>query len=208
MRKIILGSGSPRRREILGSAGYDFEVITSEADENIELCKPKEMVKELSKRKAMAVADAIVKGDARGKIDREKVMSTDGFLVIGADTLVFMDGKPMGKPHSKEEEIEFLKKMSGKSHDVITGVTLVYDLNGEIKSHSFASTTVVNVAALTDEEIEWYLSTGEWTDKAGGYAIQGYFAKFITGIEGEYNNVVGFPLAAFYRELMALNIMK
>lgn len=191
MRKIILGSGSPRRREILGSAGFEFEVKTSEADENIELCQPEEMVKELSKRKAMAVADTIAE---------------EGVLVIGADTLVFMDGQPMGKPADEAEEIEFLKKMSGTSHDVITGVTLCYDENGEYKTHSFAAKTEVRVAELNDDEIKWYLSTGEWTDKAGGYAIQGFFAKFITGIEGEYNNVVGFPLAAFYKEYKGLNL--
>ena len=192
MRKMILGSGSPRRREILGSAGYEFEVITSEADENIDLCDPKEMVKELSKRKAMAVADTLAPGEE--------------YLVIGADTLVFMDGKPMGKPADRDEEIQFLKKMAGKSHDVITGVTLCYNEGENIMTHSFAATTEVRVAELSDEEIEWYLSTNEWTDKAGGYAIQGFFAKFITGIEGEYNNVVGFPLAAFYREYKGLNI--
>jgi len=191
-RRMILGSGSPRRREILGSAGYEFEVITSDADENISLCDPREMVKELSKRKALAVADTLTE--------------PSDILVIGADTLVFMDGKPMGKPHDKEEEIEFLKKMAGTSHEVITGVSLVYDEDGQIKTHSFSATTVVNVAAMSEDEINWYLATGEWTDKAGGYAIQGYFAKFISGIEGEYNNVVGFPLAAFYKEYKSLGI--
>lgn len=196
MRKIILGSGSPRRREILASSGYDFEVVTSDADEDIELCKPEDMVKELSKRKALAVTETVM--STRGESD---------FAVIGADTLVFMDGKPMGKPHSKEEEIEFLEKMSGKSHDVITGVTIAYDKDGEVKTHSFSAKTEVRVAKLSSEEIKWYLGTGEWTDKAGGYAIQGYFAKFISGIEGEYNNVVGFPLAAFYKEVSELGIL-
>lgn len=190
-RRLILGSGSPRRREILASAGYEFEVITSDADENISLTVPEEMVKELSKRKAMAVY--------------ESLENKENVCVIGADTLVFMDGKPMGKPADKNQEIEFLKKMSGTSHDVITGVTVAYDVAGEMKYHSFAAVTKVNVAELNDEEIEWYLATNEWTDKAGGYAIQGYFAKFISGIEGEYNNVVGFPLAAFYREISLIN---
>lgn len=197
MRRIILASGSPRRKEILKSAGYEFEVLTSDADENIDLCKPEEMVKELSKRKAMAVAEKVM----------STITSASDFLVIGADTLVFMDGRPMGKPHSKEEETQFLKKMSGTDHDVITGVTVAYDENGVIKTHSFSSVTKVKVAKLNDDEISWYLSTNEWTDKAGGYAIQGYFAKFISGIEGEYNNVVGFPLAAFYKELSELNIL-
>ena len=191
-RKIILGSGSPRRREILASAGYDFEVITSDADENIDLIIPEDMVKELSKRKAMAVYESLT--------------SAGDVLVIGADTLVFMDKKPMGKPADAKEEVEFLKKMSGTSHDVIPGVTVVWDEEGTVKSHSFAAVTKVNVASLSDDEIEWYLATNEWTDKAGGYAIQGFFSKFITGIEGEYNNVVGFPLAAFYSELNKLDI--
>lgn len=197
MRKIILASGSPRRREILSSAGFEFEVITSEADENINLCVPEEMVKELSKRKAMAVADKVT---AAGE-DKNNIM------VIGADTLVFMGGKPMGKPKDEAEEIRFLKMMSGTSHDVITGVTVVYDEDGKLKSHSFAAKTKVNVSILDDEEIKWYLECGEWTDKAGGYAIQGNFAKFISGIEGEYNNVVGFPLAAFYKEVKELGLI-
>jgi len=192
MRRLILGSGSPRRREILSSAGYEFEVITSDADENIDITVPEEMVKELSKRKAMAVYESL--GEA------------NEVCVIGADTLVFMDGKPMGKPADEAMETEFLKKMAGTSHDVITGVTIVYDVAGEAKSHSFAATTKVNVAKLDENEIKWYIATKEWTDKAGGYAIQGYFAKFISGIEGEYNNVVGFPLAAFYKEFSKLGL--
>lgn len=192
-RRIILGSGSPRRREILGSAGYEFEVITSDADENIGICDPEEMVKELSRRKATAVY--------------ESLDSNTGILVIGADTLVFMDGKPMGKPADENEEVEFLKKMAGTSHDVITGVSVIYDEGDEVKSHSFAAITKVKVANLSEDEIKWYLATNEWTDKAGGYAIQGFFGKFISGIEGEYNNVVGFPLASFYREISALNIL-
>ena len=111
-RRIILGSGSPRRREILSSAGFEFEVITSEADENIDLCEPEDMVKELSKRKSLAVANSLE--------NKENV------LVIGADTLVFMDGCRMGKPVDFDDAFRMLSNLSGRSHFVYTGVTLFW----------------------------------------------------------------------------------
>lgn len=191
-RRIILASGSPRRRELLESGGFEFEVITSDADENIGRMDPDEVGKELSYRKAQAVADIID--------------SSDNVLIIGADTLVYVDDMRMGKPKDEAEEYDFLRKMSGRSHDVITGVTILADEGGILTRHSFSAVTKVNVIDMTDEEMEWYVATGEWTDKAGGYAIQGKFGKFISGIEGEYANVVGFPLARFYEEYKKIEV--
>lgn len=196
MRKIILASASPRRRDILKMAGYDFAVRVSEADENIEKADGPSMVIELSKRKAMAVAEEVIKEQIE-----------EDFLIIGADTLVFADNEPMGKPRDELEEREFLKKLSGRSHEVITGVTICVNVGNEVRSHSFYAATKVYVADLNENEIDYYVGTGEWTDKAGGYAIQGYFAKFITGIEGEYENVVGFPLASFYQEIKRMELL-
>lgn len=183
-RRIILASGSPRRRELLEGGGFDFEVITSDADENVGKMDPQETVMELSFRKARAVFDLFP--------------GAKDILVIGADTLVFVDDERMGKPEGVAQEYDFLDKMEGRAHDVITGVTILYDENGVMSRKSFACVTKVNVCKMSDEEKKWYVDTLEWTDKAGGYAIQGKFAKFISGIEGEYANVVGFPLAKFY----------
>ena len=195
MRRLILASGSPRRREILGGAGFEFEVITSDADENIELCKPNEMVMQLATRKAEAVAKTF-SGDF-------VAVGTDtfsgDFAIVGADTLVFLDDEHLGKPTDEECERDFLKRMSGREHSVITGVCIVYNEGDCLKHVTFSQETKVHVAKLSDAEIDEYIATGEWTDKAGGYAIQGRFAKHISGIEGEYYNVVGFPLAAFYK---------
>ena len=189
-RRMILASASPRRKEILEGAGFDFEIITSDADETIGRADPAETGMTLSYRKAKAVYETLA--------------GEENILVIGADTLVYVDEDRLGKPRNKKEEYEFLKKMSGRSHDVITGVTLLYDVDGVMTRKSFAQITKVNVASLSDAEMDEYAADDEWMDKAGGYAIQGKFAKFITGIEGEYASVMGFPIAEFYKVLKTL----
>lgn len=188
MRKIILGSGSPRRKEILKTAGYDFTVVTADVDENVTEDSPEATVMAISARKAESVAKLVADN---GEKD---------FLVIGADTLVFLGSERMGKPGSEEEACEYLRRLSGNTHKVITGVSLYYDdEEGNLNSRVFSASTEVDVARLSQEEIEQYAASGEPMDKAGAYAIQGQFGKYITAIRGEYNNVVGFPIAAFYK---------
>ena len=165
MKRMILASGSPRRKELLQMLEVPFQVLVSDTKEVITKNEPAEVTKELSYQKAMAVAGQVEEG-----------------IIIGADTVVSIDGKILGKPADKEEAREMIYKLQGKSHMVYTGVT-------------------VNVAPMTENEIEAYISTEEPYDKAGAYGIQGLFGKFIEGIEGDYFNVVGLPVHRLYEEL-------
>lgn len=183
--KIILASQSPRRKEILTQAGFQFEVVVSDADENIKETNPEEMVKELSKIKAMAVAD---------ELDDDN----QDYLIIGSDTVVAIDNEILGKPKDKDEARIMIGKLSGRTHEVYTGVT-VYKKTVEAPCiDTFAECTKVHVAKLSDEEIEAYISTDEPYDKAGGYGIQGGFAKHIEKIDGDYYNVMGLPMHRVY----------
>ena len=190
---IILASGSPRRKELLTQAGIDFEVLTSDADETPTKTVPAEIVMELSQRKGEDVYAVL---ESQGRIDSSKEN-----LIISADTLVFFKDERLGKPKDKADAVRMLRELSGEVPDVITGVTLIYVNQGERKQVSFYEKTEVSVYDLTDEEIEAYVATGEPMDKAGAYAIQGFFGKYIKGINGEYANVVGLPIARLYYEI-------
>lgn len=185
MEKIILASGSPRRKELLTQIGIPFQVIKSNAREAITKSVPQELVKDLSAQKARDVAEALKDG-----------------LVLGADTIVCLDGEIMGKPKDRTDAYQMLERLQGRSHSVFTGVTLIRRRSGEtVKTDSFAVETRVQVHAMSHEEIEGYLDTGDAFDKAGSYGIQGPFAAYVDGIQGDYNNVVGLPVAALYQEL-------
>ena len=184
MKKLILGSGSPRRKELMAQIGLQFEVIVSDADENISETWPDRMVMELSKNKAEAVWNSLD--------DKSKAES----IVIGADTIVYNDGKVLGKPKDEEDAYNMIKSLQDGVHSVYTGVTLY----GE-EVVSFFEETKVYVYPMTDEEITGYIATKDPMDKAGAYGIQGLFAAFVKGIEGDYNNVVGLPVARVYQEL-------
>ena len=196
MEKIILASSSPRRRELMAQAGFAFEVLVSEADETIETETPGEMVEVLSKRKAAAVAEEI-KGQG---------FTEESVLLVGADTMVAIDGKKLGKPKDEKGAEEMLEELSGRTHQVYTGVTLIRlkkAENGSIlqESRTFSEGTDVSFYPLTKEEIRSYIATGEPMDKAGAYGIQGKAAVFVKEIKGDYNNVVGLPIARLYQEL-------
>lgn len=193
---VILASGSPRRKELLTQAGIAFEVITSDADETPTKTVPAEIVMELSKRKGEDVYERL---EREGRIDK-----TGETLIISADTLVFFKDERLGKPKDKADAFRMIKELSGDVHDVITGVTLTYVNQGQKKQVRFYEKTEVSVYDLTDEEIEAYIATGEPMDKAGAYAIQGFFGKYIKGINGEYANVVGLPIARLYHEIKKL----
>ena len=126
-------------------------------------------------------------------------------IVIGADTVVSIDGKILGKPADTEEAREMIHKLQGKSHMVYTGVTVIVKSDETVSASSFAEGTKVNVAPMTEDEIEAYISTSEPYDKAGAYGIQGLFGKFIEGIEGDYFNVVGLPVHRLYEELKKID---
>ena len=183
MYRYILASASPRRSELLSQVGIQFQVIKSEIEEIITNTQPGQVVIELSRQKAQDVYHKLV--------DRNDV------VVIGADTIVYNDNKIIGKPKDENEAFEMLSGLSGKSHYVYTGVTL--NINGEIIS--FAEKTRVDVYSMTQNQIREYIKTKEPIDKAGAYAIQGLFAAYIKGIEGDYNNVVGLPVGRICQEL-------
>ena len=175
MNTIIIASASPRRKEILENHGIPFKIEVSDVDESHEKMHPAKLVEELSKRKAKAVFQ---------KFPSE--------IVLGADTVVALDGRIYGKPQDKAEAREMLKALSGRVHEVLTGIAWVKD------GHTFSEVVTTNVkfAQLAETEIDRYIESGEPMDKAGAYALQGKAAVFIEGIEGSYTNVVGLPLYA------------
>lgn len=179
--RVILASASPRRRELLAQIGISFEVLVSEAEERTEETEPRKVVMALAREKARAVAE---------KLSKEA-------LVLGADTIVVLDGKILGKPHSVEEAREMLRSLSGRVHHVLTGVSGIYLPEG--RELTFAEETEVWVDTLSDGEIEDYIASGEPFDKAGGYGIQGLFARHVTGIRGDYFNVVGLPVHRVFK---------
>ncbi len=192
MKQIILASGSPRRRELLEQIGYTFEIVTSEKEEVYQSTEPQEIVKELALLKAKDVAEKITK--ERGE-DCQRIL-------IGADTVVAHQGKVLGKPKDKADAARMLDALQGNAHDVYTGVAVIcYDKEGKEEVISHAVGTKVYVDAMTEEEIQAYIETGEPMDKAGAYGIQGRFAAHIRKIEGDYYNVVGLPVSYIYKVL-------
>jgi len=188
MAKLILASASPRRRELLKQIGVDFEVFSSEVDENIAIKNPVEYVMELSCMKALWVAERITKG-----------------VVLAADTTVFHKGNILGKPVGKEDARSMLERLSGDIHEVITGITLL-DKDEAKKIITDHCVTKVYFKKLTKEIIDDYVATGEPMDKAGSYAIQGYGAVLVEKIEGDYSNVVGLPISKLLDHLLAFNV--
>lgn len=202
-KKIILASASPRRRELLAQIGMEFQVLPSGAEEKTKRrhacapaywtgnCSPSEMVKELSHLKALDVFQKLSGG--------EQAQS----LVIGADTVVALDNHIMGKPENEENAVKMLSALQGRTHQVYTGVTLIWQEDKSMvqKEISFYEETSVTMFPMTPEEIKAYAATGEPMDKAGAYGIQGKCAAYIKGISGDYNNVVGLPVGRLYQEM-------
>ncbi len=196
MKKIILASQSPRRRELLTQAGIDFQVITSQVEEKITKKEPDEIAKDLSSQKAWDVFNRIL--EEQGEVAARDI------LVIGADTVVALDGTILGKPRDRQEAFSMLKSLQGRSHQVFTGVTVVgMGLEG-MEAHTFSECTQVEFYPVSDEELHAYIATGDCDDKAGSYGIQGPFAVHVKGIQGDYNNVVGLPIARLYQELKSI----
>ena len=184
-KKIILCSGSPRRQELLKLLVPEFEIIKSDADESCETRDPEKFSAELARRKAQAVWEKLDKLEHRDAV------------LVSADTSVWVDGSEFGKPAGREEAYKMIHSLSGRSHEVVTGVCV----KDEEKEENFAETTVVHVLPMTEEEIKAYIATPEPYDKAGGYGIQGLFCRYISGIEGDYFNVVGLPVSHLWQAL-------
>ena len=199
--KIILASGSPRRKQLLTQTGFEFEICISQCEEKITSSDPKKVCMELSLQKALDVASMIKAYNQK----HDDIASDRDLIIIGADTIVAIDDQILGKPKDDDEAVQMLKKLSGKEHDVYTGVSFVFmSSDGRVGEHSFYERTGVNVYDLDDDEIRDYVDSGEPLDKAGAYGIQGSFAKYIKEISGDYFNVVGLPVARLYHELKEL----
>lgn len=190
MKKIILASASPRRKEILQRSGIEFSVIPSLGEEITAKTEPWEVVEDLSRAKAMSVLDKAGKGS----------------LVIGADTVVAFKGKILGKPFNEEDAVKTLMMLQGNTHQVYTGVTVLYGKDGKWIPLTFHECTDVTFYPIDEEEIMQYVNSGEGMDKAGSYGIQGYFGSYVEKISGDYNNVVGLPAARLIYELKQLGI--
>lgn len=197
-KRIILGSASPRRRELLEQIGVEFEVKVSGKEEVYYSLDPVAIVKELALMKAENVAEELGAADTQEK----------DLIVIGADTVVVLDGEILGKPKDKADAERMLKALQGRSHDVYTGAAfLTYGRNGDKEVCSYAVGTRVFVNPMTENEIRAYIATGEPMDKAGAYGIQGRFAAYIEKIEGDYYNVVGLPVSRVYETLKELGAL-
>ncbi|MBO5165502.1 MAG: septum formation protein Maf [Lachnospiraceae bacterium] len=207
MNKVILASASPRRKELLKQIGIEFEVCVSTCEEKITKTIPAEVVCELSAQKALdvwqkvKVDSKVAVSDATGQ---QNVADKQSPIVIGADTVVAYDGKILGKPADKEDAVRMLSMLSGNTHEVYTGVTFCYAESGTEKVHTFYERTAVTFYPMSWEEIVNYVASGDPMDKAGAYGIQGSFAAYVKGIEGDYNNVVGLPIGRLYQEIKEL----
>ncbi|MDO4188481.1 MAG: Maf family protein [Lachnospiraceae bacterium] len=188
--RIVLASGSPRRRELLKYIYNDFEIITSDVDEDIAEDNPSKVVEELSGRKAKAVYDSLVTKTANEEL-----------IVIGADTIVYYDGEILGKPDDESEAASMLSMLSDRTHQVYTGVTVFVKKKDKESVISFSEKTDVTFYNLDKFDIAEYIGTGSPMDKAGAYGIQDGFSRHVKKIDGEYNNVVGLPVARLYDEL-------
>ena len=183
--KIILASKSPRRKELLEGYGANIEIVPSDADEDIKENNPSELVKKLSDIKASSVYQSVKN-------------QMDDALVLGADTVVYAEGKILGKPSDREDAYKMIKTISGNVHSVFTGFTIIYPDGRKITDYS---ETKVYVYDMSDEQINTYIDTPEPYDKAGGYGIQGLFGKYVEKIDGDYNNVVGLPVSKIFHVL-------
>jgi len=178
---MILASASPRRRELLAAAGYDFAIHAPNIDETIDpQWTPLQAAQELACQKAATVAALY-----------------PGACVIAADTIVVIDGKILGKPVDEADAVRMLRQLSGREHMVITGVCI----QKNVRQIGFAEQTRVQFHPLSDDEIARYVATGEPMDKAGAYGIQGRGAVLVQGIVGDFYNVMGLPIARVVREL-------
>jgi septum formation protein len=182
--RLILASASPRRAELLRAAGLPFDVLPVAVDERFFPDEtPGRAVSRLAEAKA--AAGALLQPDA---------------VVLGADTTVVIDDQPLAKPADAHEAAGMLRRLSGRTHDVLTGICLCH--GGRRLLH--VEPTRVRMAHMDEAEIAWYVATDEPYDKAGGYAVQGLASRFVLGVDGSYSNVVGLPISSVYRLLKEL----
>jgi septum formation protein len=186
--RLVLASTSPRRAELLTAAGFTFEVVPVDVDERVWPGEvPEQYVRRLAIEKSEAALEQLRAGD-------------QGPVVVGADTAVTIDDEILGKPRDDREAAAMLRRLAARRHVVMTGVSV----RAGDQEVGRVVRTAVWFAPLTDEEIAWLVGSGEGTDKAGGYAIQGLASRFVTEIQGSYSNVVGLPMACVWNLLKAI----
>ena len=189
----VLASGSPRRRELLAKLGFSFEIEPATGEEIPCGETPQEIVEGLAASKAKEIAAS------HGRMPDP--------VVIGADTVVVCDGEILGKPKDRQDMADMIRGLQGRAHEVYTGVAICYETDGKLCCHSFSECTKVHFYPMSEEQIVSYAADSDGLDKAGGYGIQSDAAIYIRGIDGDYNNVVGLPIARLYHEMAALKLI-
>ena len=187
--KYILASASPRRREILSNLGLDFTILVADADETCDITDPGERVEFISLKKCLAARDKLL-AEGMDPADTETV-------IIASDTLVTLDGEFLGKPRDEDDAVRMIDMLEGRTHSVASGIA-VWHKGRTVTAHEL---TGVTFAPMNPAEVRAYVATGESFGKAGGYAIQGHAARYVTGIHGDYFNVVGLPVRRLYETL-------
>ena len=187
--KYILASASPRRREILSNLGLDFTILVADADETCDITDPGERVEFISLKKCLAARDKLI-AEGMDPTDTETV-------IIASDTLVTLDGEFLGKPRDEDDAVRMIDMLEGRTHTVASGIA-VWHKGRTVTAHEL---TGVTFAPMNPAEVQAYVATGESFGKAGGYAIQGHAARYVTGIHGDYFNVVGLPVRRLYETL-------
>jgi septum formation protein len=196
--RLVLASASPRRAELLRAAGFEFETLAVDVDERVLAGeRPEDYVRRLAKEKsARAMASFVGSGFSRTNPPE----GGSHVLVLGADTAVVIDGDILGKPRDDKDAASMLRRLSGRKHEVMTGMSL----RGPTRESGRVETTTVEFSSLSEDDIVWYVESGEGRDKAGAYAIQGLASRFIPFVHGSYSNVVGLPVAAVHELLVEI----
>lgn len=196
--RLVLASGSPRRADLLTAAGFVFETIAVDVDEHLRPHEPPEVyVRRLAQEKSAAALELVRRQTVQPLVDTA-LGQRDDLVVLGADTAVVVDGLVLGKPPDEDAARTMLRRLSGRAHDVLTGLSVRH---GAIEAGRVERTRVW-FSPMTQAQIDWYAGTDEGRDKAGAYAVQGLASRFIPRIEGSYSNVVGLPVQAV-EELLA-----
>lgn len=191
MGQIILASASPRRKELLEQIGISFEICPAKGEERITKSVPHEVVEELASQKAVEVASMVRTYEET----HQELVTPSDLMVIGADTIVSCGGQILGKPKDEHDASRMLKLLSGGTHQVYTGVSIVLlDASGKAGQVTFHEKTDVTMRAMSEEEIRRYVATGEPMDKAGAYGVQSLGALLVERIDGDFYNVMGLPV--------------
>lgn len=186
--KLVLASASPRRKELLGHLKVPYEILALNIPEESDATDPVQFSSEIAALKGEAVFQKLVQNSA------------DSLFVVSADTIVCLNGKIYGKPKNREEAKQFLQELGGKTHSVFTAVSVKFSHQGKLDGFSFVEESKVTFNHISEQLMERYLDTGDSLDKAGAYGIQGPSLTFISKVDGDYANVVGFPLSRFVLE--------